>query len=532
MQAIHRSALPVFAAIIALFAALAAFVAKRTSAMMSAEAERTVRSVVRETVGKIDQQMVAVETATRNYAWAVGERLEDPEAMYGITRELVRNNDLIIGSAIAFEPGFYRSKGRLYAPYTCVSTNGQLRSFTLPYDYDVQNWYRTARGSGQACWCDPYFDEGGGGVQMCTFSVPIKDAKNRVVAVLTADVSLEHLTEQIAAICPYPHSYATVVSKSGKYVVMPPQGRIFERDAESVAIRDTAANGWTVAVICPTEPILAGAQRMMAAIIIFAGFGLLIIVLMSWAHSSRLQRESALCARMANELEIARRIQTEIVPTDFPACLCAALRPFRGVGGDIYDFLEKDGRIFFLVGDASGSGIPAAIFSFVARMAFRTVCGMEDDPGRILGHVNGTLCRGNCLSVFMTAFVGVFDPKGGEIRFSCAGQNPPLVVAPDGAVRFVEVARHAPLGVDEGSAYGTETMTLGAKEKFLAFTDGIVRRERADRACFGDDRLLAYLSGCGASSVSETVEGLLKSLDDFAAGAEQTDDIALVALGR
>ena len=532
MNAIHRSACGIFAAVVVLFAALAVFVANRTSAMMSAEAERTARSVVRETVGRINLQMASVETAVRNYAWAVGERLEDPEAMFGVARRVVENNDLVIGSAIAFEPGFYKSKGRLYAPYVCVSTNGQIRSFALPYDYKARDWYKVARDGGQACWCDPYFDEGGGGVQMCTYSVPIKDAEDRVVAVLTADVSLERLTKEIAAICPYPQSYATVISKSGKYVVMPPQGRIFERDEETVAIRDTAANGWIVAVICPTAPILRDAKRMLTLIIVFASFGLLVIIFMSWAHSSRLQRESSLRERMANELDIARRIQMEIVPKDFPDSLCAALRPFRGVGGDIYDFLEKDGRIFFLIGDASGNGIPAAIFSFVARMAFRTVCGMEDDPAKILGRVNGTLCRGNCLSVFMTAFVGVFDPKTGELRYGCAGQNPPAVVAPDGAVRFIEVLRHAPLGVDEDSAYETEALTLGPKEKVLAFTDGVVGRERGDRTCFGEDRLLSFLSGCGKASVSHVVEGLLKTLDEFAAGAEPADDIVVLALGR
>lgn len=532
MNAIHKSACGIFAAVIVLFAVLAVFVAKRTSAMMSDEAERTARSVVRETVGRINLQMASVETAVRNYAWVVGERLENPEAMYGITRKLVENNDFIIGSAIAFEPGFYKSKGRLYAPYSCVSTNGQLKSFALPYEYNAQDWYRVARDGGQTCWCDPYLDEGGGGVQMCTYSVPIKDAKGRVIAVLTADVSLEQLTEQIAAICPYPQSYATVISKSGKYIVMPPQGRTFERDAETVAIRDTTANGWIVAVICPTGPILQGAKQMMNMIIVFAGFGLLVIILMSLASSSRLQRESALRERMANELDIARRIQMEIVPKDFPSCLSAALCPFRGVGGDIYDFLEKDGRIFFLIGDASGNGVSAAIFSFVARMAFRTVCGMEEDPGRILGRINDTLCRGNCLSVFMTAFVGVFDPKTGELRYSCAGQNPPLLVAPDGSVRFIDVLRHAPLGVDEDTSYETESMAIGAKEKVLVFTDGVVRRERADRTCFGDERLRAFLSDCGALSVSDTVGGLMKALDDFAGGTEPTDDIVAIALGR
>ena len=79
MKAIHRSALGIFAAVIVLFAALAVFVARRASVMMTAEAERTVKSVVKETTTRINQQLLEVETVTRNFAWVVGEHLEDPD---------------------------------------------------------------------------------------------------------------------------------------------------------------------------------------------------------------------------------------------------------------------------------------------------------------------------------------------------------------------------------------------------------------------------------------------------------------------
>ena len=532
MKAIHRSSLGIFAAVIVLFSALAVFVANRTDEMMTAEAERTVKSVVKETTTRIDRLMLAVETVVRNSAWIVEEHRQDPDYMSRITQRIIENNKFIVGSAVAFEPNFYREKSRLFAPYSCVTTNGQVQSFLLPYDYPSQAWYRDARESGRDGWCEPYFDEGGAGTMICTFSVPLKDEKGNVYAVLTADVSLERMTEHIASLCPYPRSYAVLISRTGRYLVMPPQGRTFERDDETVTIREGTDNGWIVAIVCPIKNVLSGARQLVKVVVGFAGIGLLIIILFSWIHSSRLQRESALRERMSNELDIARMIQSEVVPKDFPEGVYAALRPFRGVGGDVYDFVTQGGRICFLIGDVSGSGIPAAIFSFVARMAFRTACETESDPGKIMERINDTLFRGNCNSLFMTAFAGLFDPKTGELRYSCAGLLPPVVVAPDGASRRLEVGHQVPMGVDGGIAYETRSENLGEGERFVAFTDGIVRFERADHVPFGEDRLLDCLSGSEGCTASETVEELLKALDDFAAGAEPTDDVAVIVLSR
>ena len=531
MKAIHRTAFGIFAAVIVLFAALAVFVARRTSVMMAEEAERTVKSVVKETTARINQQLLGVETVTRNFAWVVSEHLAEPDSMYRITQKIVENNEFIAGSFIAFEPGFYKARARLYAPCSYVSTNGQVRSLLLQHDYPAQEWYCSTKKDRRARWCEPYLDENLGG-KMCTFSIPLTNETGEVYAVLGTTISLARMTEHVSTICPYPQSYAVMTSHAGNYLVMPPQGQTFERGEETITIREKTDNGWVVAVVCPMEKILSGAHELVSFVVAFSAVGLLIIIIGSWIHSTRIQRESALRERMANELDIARQIQVEIVPKEFPVHLHAALIPFRGVGGDVYDFIRRDGRTYLLIGDASGSGIPAAIFSFVARMAFRTVCGTEDDPGRILARINDTLFRGNGQDLFLTAFVGVFDETSGELRYCCAGQNPPVAVEPDGTVRVLEARHQAPLGVSDTTTYEAQVEAVGKGAKILVFTDGIVRRERADRACFGEERLLAFLSGCGASSVSETVGGLLKAQDDFAGGAEQTDDIAVVAFGH
>lgn len=307
MRAIHRAAFGIFAAVVVLFAALATLVALRTSAMMREAAARTMQSVVKESVLQVDRVMLAVETVTRNFGWVVGERLEDPEYMYRITRELVANNSFIVGSAVAFAPDFYKEKGRLFAPYSCVVANGQVTSFPLPYDYSGKEWYRAAKESGKAHWCEPYFDEGGGNVMVCTYSVPLTNGTGQVYAVLTADISLADMSEHVASVCPYPQSYAVMISCAGNYIVLPPQGRTFERSEDTVTIREKTGNGWVVAIICPMENILRDARRLASLVVLLAVIGLLVIILISWIHFSRLRRESVVRKWMEGKLESATR---------------------------------------------------------------------------------------------------------------------------------------------------------------------------------------------------------------------------------
>lgn len=287
MKAIHKSSFAIFSAVIALFSALAVVVARNTSSLLAEEAERTVRGVVRETAGRIDRSLMSVEAVVRNLAWVVGEHLDNPDYMYRITQRLVEDNELVVGSAIAFEPNFFKERGRLFAPYSCASTNGQLKSFPLPYDYSSREWYVEARRSGKARWCEPYFDHGGGGVMMCTFSVPVKDDQGRVYAILTADIALAHITELVKSICPYPNSYAVMISPAGHYLVLPPQGRTCERDVAAITLRERTQNGWVVSVVCPMENILSDVRKMVRQVVMFAAVGLLIVILVSLAYASR-----------------------------------------------------------------------------------------------------------------------------------------------------------------------------------------------------------------------------------------------------
>ena len=257
MKPVERINFAIVAVTAALFLAIAAFVAASTAKMMENEARSTVKNVVKATVGSIDRQMASVESAVENSAWIVGERLSNPDYMFKITGELVQNNSFIVGSTIAFEPNFFPSKGYYFSAFSCKDGKGGVKRIQQggeAFKYHGMAWYRIPKETGKSSWCEPYFDEGGAEVMMCTYSGPLINRDGNVYAVLTADVSLEDLTHHVAEIRPYPDSYAVLTSQEGRPLVAAPEGAATASD--TVTIAGKASNGWTVELVCPLANIL------------------------------------------------------------------------------------------------------------------------------------------------------------------------------------------------------------------------------------------------------------------------------------
>ena len=130
MKTLLKSTFGLVIAVMAFFAVVAVVAVKSTSTLMVAEATKTVRSVAKNTTGQIDRLMTGVETAVANQKWIIGERLGDPDYMYRITRELVANNPCIVGSTVAFTPGYYPEKGHFTPPTPAWTSTARSRAFS------------------------------------------------------------------------------------------------------------------------------------------------------------------------------------------------------------------------------------------------------------------------------------------------------------------------------------------------------------------------------------------------------------------
>jgi sigma-B regulation protein RsbU (phosphoserine phosphatase) len=183
----------------------------------------------------INGVFIAVETAVKNHANEIRQNLNAPhEEMYRITREMLETNPMIVGSAIAFEPNYYPDQGRWFSPYsyrdvTSAEEQGTKTDYVIhekqlgnsSYDYHNKEWYQTPRNLKQGYWSEPYCDTGGGEITMITYSYPLQDEQGNVFAVVTADVSLEWLSQLMDSLKYYDQSYSFVLSRNGTFITHP-----------------------------------------------------------------------------------------------------------------------------------------------------------------------------------------------------------------------------------------------------------------------------------------------------------------------
>jgi hypothetical protein len=493
--------------------------------MMENEARSTVENVVKATVGRIDRQMASVESAVENSAWIVAERISDPDYMFKITGELVQNNPFIVGSTIAFEPNFFPSKGYYYSAFSCKDGTGGIKRIQQggeTFKYHGMDWYRIPKESKKSSWCEPYFDEGGAEVMMCTYSVPLMKRDGTVYAVLTADVSLDDLTHHVAGIKPYPDSYAVLFSQEGKPLVAAPAEVATAND--TVKIAGKASNGWTVELVCPLANILQGARSLVWRIVVFSVVGLGLIFFVSWSFSTRLQRATVANERLSSELGIARTIQSSVLKRKVPPYLGTILRPAREVGGDFYDFcMLDDEHLYFAMCDVSGKGVPAALCMMSTRTILRSLATRGLAVEEILARANKSLCENNQAGMFVTALIGILEVRTGTLRLANAGHNPPVLRPPGGANSFLRLKSGLVLGGMAETRFRVQEIRLAPGEMFYCYTDGVTEAQNHAGELFGEKRLLATLP-----AVAEPTEAL-RTVDAAVAayenGAAQADDL-------
>src|ERR1043165_1436027 len=150
------------------------------------------------------------------------------------------------------------------------------------------------------------------------------------------------------------------------------------------------------------------------------------------------------------------------------------LRPAREVGGDFYDcFLLEDGRLYFVLGDVSDKGVPAALFMAVTKTLLGVSAGAGDSPAAILERVNQRTSRGNDECMFATAFCGILEPESGRLAYTNAGHNPPFALRASGEVEGLAYACAPALGIADEASYTIYDLTLKPGDALFMYTDGV-----------------------------------------------------------
>ncbi|MBR4622043.1 MAG: SpoIIE family protein phosphatase [Ruminococcus sp.] len=248
-------------------------------------------------------------------------------------------------------------------------------------------------------------------------------------------------------------------------------------------------------------------------------------------YISNLRAMSDERARNAAELNIARRIQTGMVPSVSALSgsgfeLYATACPAKEVGGDLYDCFESDGRVCTVIADVSGKGIAAALFMAMAKTIIKGRLRSELDPAAALNSANDELCAENPEGMFVTVFASVLDPRTGELIYANAGHTRPLIVDGSGK-RYIVPEAGIALGLFEDAGIVNEVIVLENGTCITVYTDGMTEAVSGSRELFGEKRLIEAASG---GTAEQTALSLTEAVRSFSEGCEQSDDMTLVSL--
>ena len=240
--------------------------------------------------------------------------------------------------------------------------------------------------------------------------------------------------------------------------------------------------------------------------------------------------------RMESELRIARDIQMSMVPSVFPCVegidMYASMTPAKEVGGDLYNFLQKDDKLYFCIGDVSGKGVPASLFMTLATHGFLALASAGRTPAEIATRMNAELSINNEMGMFVTMFICMYDLKQGRLEYCNAGHNPPIIGNAEGQYAFLDVKEsNAPIGLWPSLEYVGEDMDLPCDNinMILLYTDGLNEAENRRQEQYGEDRIIQLMASHTSQSTHDMIEALKTDTDEFRDGAEQNDDLTMLA---
>lgn len=244
-----------------------------------------------------------------------------------------------------------------------------------------------------------------------------------------------------------------------------------------------------------------------------------------------------------NDLSVAKEIQSSMLPKTVPANIAKAgvdlhafIHPAKVVGGDLYDYFMMDSeRLFFMIGDVSDKGIPAALFMAICKAIFKSQFSNRNDDTicdkvRI---INEFLSEDNTSFMFVTAFVCVMNVNTGVVEYVDAGHEPPLIIRANGDVELIKKQGGMALCFDSTFVYESRNFQLNPGDKFVLYTDGVTDANNLTGARYGLNYLIDFFKtgdGSTKATAREMNEATLASLIDFIGPANQFDDITMLSM--
>jgi serine phosphatase RsbU (regulator of sigma subunit) len=292
-----------------------------------------------------------------------------------------------------------------------------------------------------------------------------------------------------------------------------------------------------------------------------------ITIALGIANQAGFALESALLAqaavdqeRLAQEVEVARDIQTSLLPSTAPLLpgwdVALAWQSARQVSGDFYDFWRlpavfDDGQLRaippeeafgeegadrqppfgFVIADVSDKGVPAALFMALARSLMRAAALDGSSPRVATMRTNRWMTRDSQSGMFVTLFYGVLDIPTGRLRFTNAGHNPPLLLRRNGEIDLLATPGIA-LGVIESAKLHEAETILGEGDIIVCYTDGVTEAIDEQEQEYGVERLTQVVLQHRELRTRGIVDAILGDLAGHTGKRPAFDDVTLIVIKR
>lgn len=527
--------------------------------------------------------LYTAESAVRNHVWDAQRLLDQPDSMYSVARRLVEQNPEIKGSAISFVQDYYPSKGHWFEPYAVRRNDGTIDTMQLgskDHDYFWMEFFEAPYAKNGGHWSNPYLDSDGAQTRLTTFSYPVHDKTGKIAAIMDADVALGGIDSVLNVSYLFPSSYNILISRNGELMDYPDSLKemhstlneaianwndtVMHRVADKMrrgergmaVIEDNdgvkshifyapvgGGADWSLAVVCDNKSIFHSLDEMRNKLLWLQGAGfifLLVILFRSTRNINRINKLSIEKERIDSELNIAREIQLGMLPPPGQKEVIGSevmglgsLIPAKEVGGDLYDYYESDGKVFFCIGDVSGKGVPASLLMAVTRSLFRAVSSKGSSPADIISLINRYVLDTDRSNMFVTLFVGILDLSTGRLYYCNAGHDAPYILS-EGKVEKLPVESNIPVGVIDDFSFEGQTVELPRKCSLFLYTDGLTEAMDKDHNQFGEERLVETLRKVEAADQLPApqllIDTMSKAVEEFVAGAEQSDDLTMLAI--
>jgi sigma-B regulation protein RsbU (phosphoserine phosphatase) len=236
---------------------------------------------------------------------------------------------------------------------------------------------------------------------------------------------------------------------------------------------------------------------------------------------------------MKRDLEIAREIQTWLVPSQAPevpgADIAFATRPQNSVAGDYYDAFypnpEEQERLMVVIADVAGKSVPAALLMATLQASLRTIAGEKAALADLVARLNRYACAHSLNGLrFTTAVLGEYNPVSRRLVYVNAGHNAPILRRANGGIEILDVGG-LPLGIRSDVKYETASLELRPGDVLVFFTDGVIEAFNESGEEFGNTRWLNAIHNLPDSNAQQTLEFLMKRVDEFVGATRQSDDI-------